>query len=198
MGAQLAGLSSSPYQGRITHKTWKKFVPDLLIILTTIVYVPLTVADIYLQLKAERRVKGRWLWRGRLLFKRRSPDAGRSIVTGLERSRFWMWYEGVHAGVLLAAVVLLFVYVAELPRHARLAHEFRPYDADGWAPVRYFLPRRDTSDAAVAAWQAEHGLCAVACTQRVGPPPPPLCCRPTHQTMWKWTRVAQQQCHQPL
>lgn len=39
----LQGLPAAQYQGRITADNWKAFVPDLLLVLITLVYIPLTV-----------------------------------------------------------------------------------------------------------------------------------------------------------
>jgi len=55
----VSGLPAVQYQGRISTSNWQQFVPDLLLLLTTIIYVPLTINDIVQQLRAEHRLRER-------------------------------------------------------------------------------------------------------------------------------------------
>lgn len=41
-------------QGDINFDNWKEFVPDLLLVIITAVFLPLTITDIVLQIRAER------------------------------------------------------------------------------------------------------------------------------------------------
>ena len=49
-------LSPSP-QGQITSENWHQFAPYLLMVLLMAIYIPLTVADIVFQLRAEHRAR---------------------------------------------------------------------------------------------------------------------------------------------
>jgi hypothetical protein len=62
---------------------------------------------------------------------RASIAEGKKKLEGPQRTHFWMAFEVVHCAVLLAALVMLFVYVMELNSKARLNHLFNVYDAGG-------------------------------------------------------------------
>lgn len=47
---------SSELQGSVEGHKWRVFVPDLLLVIITAIYIPVTIADIVLQLRAERKI----------------------------------------------------------------------------------------------------------------------------------------------
>jgi len=63
---------------------------------------------------------------------------------------FWIAYELVVCALMLAALATLCTYNFSLTPRASFAVSARPYDADLYAPARYFLPRRAAAASAAA------------------------------------------------
>lgn len=53
----LTTVMHSWMQGHISFSNWTHFVPDLLLALMTAVFLPLTITDVVLQLRAEKRLR---------------------------------------------------------------------------------------------------------------------------------------------
>lgn len=51
----LQGLPAAQYAGDINKDNWRSFVPDLLIVLITLIYLPLTVTDMWMHIRADHR-----------------------------------------------------------------------------------------------------------------------------------------------
>jgi hypothetical protein len=91
--------------------------------------------------------------------KRRAPN-----LLGQQKSHFWMAFEAAHCAIMLAALVLLFVYVVQLGAAGSVQVSIDVYDGDATAPAHYLMTRRDSSNEAAAAWQQKHGA-AYLCTE---------------------------------
>mmetsp|Transcript_8258 Transcript_8258/g.24923 ORF Transcript_8258/g.24923 Transcript_8258/m.24923 type:complete len:2121 (-) Transcript_8258:1576-7938(-) len=68
---------------------------------------------------------------------------------------FWMVYEVAVVALMIACVVLWYVYSAQLTNADAFYTRFGVYDADAHAAARYLLPARNVSEAAIAHFQRE-------------------------------------------
>ncbi|KAG1670027.1 hypothetical protein FOA52_011183 [Chlamydomonas sp. UWO 241] len=72
-------------------------------------------------------------------------------------SPFWIAFEAMLCGLMVACGVLWFMYSAQLVSSDVFVTRFGAYDADAFAPARFLLPMRDESAAAAAQFAAETG-----------------------------------------
>lgn len=107
-------------QGRVTSSNWRHFVPDFLLVLIAIIYIPLTATDIALQLRAKRRIRARHWWQARAAGDEVMGRDSRMLLLSSKKTGAWLVFEGVHCSLLLASMILLMVYVVGLPKSARL------------------------------------------------------------------------------
>lgn len=63
-------------------------------------------------------------------------------LLSVQRSKVWLFIESIQCTILLASIVLLFMYVVHMSQNARLKPDFKPYDADGHSNARVLLTAR--------------------------------------------------------
>ncbi|KAG1675992.1 hypothetical protein FOA52_014236 [Chlamydomonas sp. UWO 241] len=86
-----------------------------------------------------------------------APALRRAQKYTASMSPFWIAFEAAMCALMVACVVLWFVYSAQLVSSNIFATRFDAYDADAFATARMLLPRRDESAAAAAQFLAETG-----------------------------------------
>jgi hypothetical protein len=63
-----------------------------------------------------------------------------------ELTHFWIYYEIVVSLLMLASLIALYVYNFDLTPHAPLMITTNTYDADQFAPARFFMLRRNAAN----------------------------------------------------
>ncbi|KAG1675984.1 hypothetical protein FOA52_014228 [Chlamydomonas sp. UWO 241] len=86
-----------------------------------------------------------------------APALSRAQKYTLTMSPFWIAFETALCALMLACIVLWFVYSVQLVSSDVFVTRFSAYDADAFAPARFLLPIRDASAAAEAQFAAETG-----------------------------------------
>lgn len=120
----------------------------------------------FIQVRAKRLAKDELQ---ELKLRRRRVKKPKMLLT--KKTNLWMVYEIIQCIIQLAALALLFMYGVQHIPQANFRPNFDVYDADSFAPARFFLTKRNDANLAAAHALAQQGVCAHVCKPSITPPP---------------------------
>ncbi|GFR52795.1 hypothetical protein Agub_g15415 [Astrephomene gubernaculifera] len=144
----LAAIPAVDYSRYIQERAYGRFVPDWIMVLFVSLYGAATLLDVVRALLHQRRLQR--ARDGEALEKitpeelfRRKQQAKRRWTWRV--TPFWVCWEVGASALQIASLALLYWYVFQLSPGAPTATTFDVYDADTWAPARYFMVKKNES-----------------------------------------------------